>query len=48
MRRLDTDSMGDGRQHEEVIIQGTLQKPLELEAESDCFLKYATGQQEGI
>lgn len=46
VRRLDTDSMGDGRQHEEVIIQGSLQKPLEPEAEPDRFLSYATGQWE--
>ncbi|XP_062817498.1 ankyrin-1 isoform X2 [Anolis carolinensis] len=40
VRQLDTDGTGDGRQHEEVIITGSLQNPYKLEG--SCFLRGAT------
>ncbi|XP_077787177.1 ankyrin-1 isoform X6 [Podarcis muralis] len=47
VRRLETDGTGDARQHEEVIMEGSLQEPCyALEAQAGRFLAHAPWQQE--
>lgn len=46
VRRLEADSTSDGRQHEEVIIEGSLQEPHVLEARADGFWKSAAWHRE--
>ncbi|XP_038602660.1 ankyrin-1 isoform X6 [Tachyglossus aculeatus] len=41
VRQIDSYGDGDLQEHEEVIIEGPVQDPSELEVEIDQFMKYA-------
>ncbi|XP_067401542.1 ankyrin-1 isoform X13 [Emydura macquarii macquarii] len=46
--REEEEEEEDGRAQEEVILQGSLQEPQELEAEADHFMKYAILHQDSL
>ncbi|KAF5920679.1 hypothetical protein HPG69_014716, partial [Diceros bicornis minor] len=41
VRQIDTPSADDTQEHEEVIVEGPLEDPSELEADIDYFMKHA-------
>ncbi|XP_037382037.1 ankyrin-1 isoform X4 [Talpa occidentalis] len=41
VRQIDSSGAGDTQEHEEVIVEGPLEDPSDLEADIDYFMKHA-------
>ncbi|XP_058279705.1 ankyrin-1 isoform X8 [Hirundo rustica] len=48
VRQLGPGDMGDRQEQEELILEGSLQEPQDLEAEDDHFMKYAILHRHGL
>ncbi|NXE40005.1 ANK1 protein, partial [Ptilorrhoa leucosticta] len=48
VRQLGPDDMGDRQEQEELILEGSLQEPQDLEAEDDHFMKYSILHRDGL
>ncbi|NXC90567.1 ANK1 protein, partial [Cercotrichas coryphoeus] len=48
VRQLGPGDTGDRREQEELILEGSLQEPQELEAEDDHFMKYSILHRDGL
>ncbi|NXT28472.1 ANK1 protein, partial [Syrrhaptes paradoxus] len=48
VRQLGPGDMGDRQEQEELILEGSLQEPLDLEAEDDHFTKYSILHRDGL
>ncbi|NWX38141.1 ANK1 protein, partial [Notiomystis cincta] len=48
VRQLGPGDMGDRQEQEELILEGSLQEPQELEAEDDHFVKYSILHRDGL
>lgn len=48
MRQLAPGDMGDRQEQEELILEGSLQEPQDLEAEDDHFMKYSILHRDGL
>ncbi|NXD43668.1 ANK1 protein, partial [Copsychus sechellarum] len=48
VRQLGPGDTGDRREQEELILEGSLQEPQELEAEDDHFMKYSVLHRDGL
>lgn len=48
MRQLGPGDMGDRQEQEELILEGSLQEPQDLEAEDDHFMKYSILHRDGL
>ncbi|NXX17735.1 ANK1 protein, partial [Podargus strigoides] len=48
VRQLGPGATGDRQQQEELILEGSLQEPQDLEAEDDHFMKYSNLHQDGL
>ncbi|NXC07006.1 ANK1 protein, partial [Orthonyx spaldingii] len=48
VRQLGPGDMGDRQEQEELILEGSLQEPQDLEAEDDHFMKYSVLHQDGL
>nr|XP_033804842.1 ankyrin-1 isoform X10 [Geotrypetes seraphini] len=46
VRRIGPSDSNESQEHEEVIIEGSLQEPVELEEEADHYMKYAILQRD--
>ncbi|XP_031947858.1 ankyrin-1 isoform X9 [Corvus moneduloides] len=48
VRQLGPGDMGDRQEQEELILEGSLQEPQDLEAEDDHFMKYSILHRDGL
>ncbi|XP_041333874.1 ankyrin-1 isoform X2 [Pyrgilauda ruficollis] len=48
VRQLGPGDMGDRQEQEELILEGSLQEPQDLEAEEDHFMKYSILHRDGL
>ncbi|NXB91492.1 ANK1 protein, partial [Vidua chalybeata] len=48
VRHLGPGDMGDRQEQEELILEGSLQEPQDLEAEDDHFMKYSILHRDGL
>ncbi|XP_057240470.1 ankyrin-1 isoform X8 [Malurus melanocephalus] len=48
VRQLGPGDVGDGQEREELILEGSLQEPQDLEAEDDHFMKYSSLHRDGL
>ncbi|KAM9175006.1 ankyrin-1 isoform 2-T2 [Mergus octosetaceus] len=48
VRQLGPSDTDDRQEHEELIVEGSLQEPQDLEAEADHFMKYSILHQDGL
>ncbi|NXA80344.1 ANK1 protein, partial [Thryothorus ludovicianus] len=48
VRQLGPGDMGDRQEQEELILEGSLQEPQDLEAEDDHFMKYSVFHRDGL
>uniref|UniRef100_A0A8C4J7U9 Ankyrin 1 n=1 Tax=Dromaius novaehollandiae TaxID=8790 RepID=A0A8C4J7U9_DRONO len=48
VRQLGPGDAGSRREHEELLLEGLLQQPRELEAEADHFMDYASLHRDGL
>ncbi|NXU40261.1 ANK1 protein, partial [Drymodes brunneopygia] len=48
VRQLGPGDMGDRQEQEELILEGSLQEPQDLEAEDDRFMKYSILHRDGL
>ncbi|NWT31368.1 ANK1 protein, partial [Cardinalis cardinalis] len=48
VRQLGPGDMGDRREQEELLLEGSLQEPQDLEAEDDRFVKYSILRRDGL
>ncbi|KAM6294700.1 ankyrin-1 [Aegotheles albertisi] len=48
VQQLGSGDMGDRREQEELILEGSLQEPQDLEAEDDHFMKYSILHRDGL
>ena len=48
MRQLGPGDTGDRQEQEELILEGSLQEPRELEADDDHFMKYSILHRDGL
>ncbi|NXM08639.1 ANK1 protein, partial [Tyrannus savana] len=48
VRQLGPGDMGDRQEQEELILEGSLQEPQDLEAEDDHFMKYSFLHRDGL
>lgn len=48
VRQLGPSDTDDRQEHEELIVEGSLQEPQDLEAEADHFMKYSILHRDGL
>uniref|UniRef100_A0A8C5U805 Ankyrin-1 n=1 Tax=Malurus cyaneus samueli TaxID=2593467 RepID=A0A8C5U805_9PASS len=48
VRQLGPGDVGDGQEQEELILEGSLQEPQDLEAADDHFMKYSSLHRDGL